>query len=41
MISNFSESFIDFVNRVEQSLPKQFTPVRMTEHNGRVAALTA
>ena len=41
MVANFSESFIDFVNRVEQSLPKQFKPVRMMEHNGRVAALTA
>ncbi|MGM9611870.1 MAG: hypothetical protein ACI3XZ_00050 [Butyricicoccus sp.] len=41
MVSNFSENFIEFVNRVEQALPKQFVPVRMTEHNGRVAALTA
>lgn len=41
MVSNFSERFIDFVNRVEQDLPKQFKPVRMAEHNGRIAALTA
>lgn len=41
MVSNFSENFIEFVNKVEQALPKQFVPVRMAEHNGRVAALTA
>lgn len=41
MIENFSESFVDFVNRVEQSLPRQFIPVRMAEHNGRIAALSA
>lgn len=41
MDPNFSENFIDFVNRVEQSLPQQFTRARMVEHNGRVSALTA
>lgn len=41
MIENFSERFVDFVNRVEQDLPKQFTPQRMMKIGGRIAALYA
>lgn len=41
MLPNFSESFVEFCNRVEQSLPAQFTCARMTEYNGRIAALAA
>lgn len=41
MLPNFSESFVEFCNRVEQSLPTQFTCTRMTEYNGRIAALSA
>ncbi len=41
MIPNFSETFVEFCNQVERTLPKQFSCARMIEHNGRVAALSA
>lgn len=41
MIENFSERFVDFVNRVEQDLPEQFAPQRMMKIGGRIAALYA
>lgn len=41
MIPNFSESFMAFCNKLEQSLPSQFRIQRMTDHAGRIAALSA
>ena len=41
MLSNFSEAFVAFCSKLEQSLPKEFTTRRMVDHEGRIAALSA
>lgn len=41
MITDFSERFVEFCGKLEQSLPQQFRTSRMVEHNGRIAALSA
>ena len=41
MIPNFSESFVAFCDKIEQSLPEQFRTQRMVDHCGRIAAVSA
>ena len=41
MISNFSESYVAFCDKIEQSLPDDFVTRRLIAHSGRVAGLSA